>query len=255
MIISNFILVLNGKHISEFQLEDSFSYIRNLKNKETSKNYKVSVLRAFFAFCHKKGYVKANYWDEYPKIKVSERLPKSLTIIDLEKIRSNCETKRDRSLFEVMYSTGARLSEITNAKINDLNIQQSTLTVIGKGNKERITFLSQKAIYYLQQYVDEKKATGNESQYLFTTIRKPFRQMSNRNVQVIMDRLSEISNISRKLTPHVLRHTFATLAYEAGMELSDVQKILGHKSMDTTLIYANRSENKARDAHKKYHAS
>lgn len=253
-------LVSFAKHLGdrgfhEFNLDDATNYMRSLNIKDSSKANKIAIIRAFYDWSFKRGYVKENCWIDLPKIKLPERLPKSLGVIDLEKLRNVCRNHRDRALFEVMYSTGARLSEITNAKIVDVDFNQGTLTVIGKGNKERITFLSDKSKFYLQMYLDERRVNKNDSEYLFTTNRKPYRQLANRSVQLIMDSLSKQTTIKRKLTPHVLRHTFATLSYEAGMELSDVQRILGHNSADTTLIYAKRSKTKAKDAHTRFHTT
>ena len=250
-----FIKYLENRGFHEFDLDDATTYMRSLKIKDSSKANKIAIMRAFYDWALKRGYVKENCWVDLPKIKLPERLPKSLGVIDLEKLRNACRNHRDRALFEVMYSTGARLSEITNARVIDVDLSQGTLTVVGKGNKERLTFLSDKSKFYLQMYLDERKENKNDSDYLFTTNRKPYRQLANRSVQLIMDGISKQTTIKRKLTPHVLRHTFATLSYEVGMELSDVQRILGHNSADTTLIYAKRSKTKAKGAHTRFHTT
>jgi integrase/recombinase XerD len=239
-------------NISEISTNDAMEYIRQLSVKNSSKNNTVTVLRTFYGWALTKGYVKENIWVGFSRIKEPVRLPKALNIIDLEKIRNACENIRDRALIEVMYSTGARLSEIAGAKLYSLNIDQGTLTVIGKGDKERITFLSQKCLYYLQTYLDQRDVC---SEYLFVSLKKPHGNLSNRAIQKILENISIKTNISKKLTPHVLRHTFATLSHEAGMELSDIQDALGHRSADTTRVYISSSTHRAKEAHFKYHIS
>lgn len=242
-----------NKPLSDITYEDSMAYSRGIKTMASSKSTTIANLRSFHKWAYQSGYTRDNVWDRHPKIKTPNRLSKSLNIIDLEKIRNNISNKRDRAIFEATYSTGCRLSEIINAKISDLNITDMTLTVIGKGDKQRTTFISKKCMYYLKDYLDERCLKGNKCDYLFTTNKRPYRKVSSRGVQVMFNRISDGINLSRKLTPHVLRHTFATLSHESGMEISDVQKILGHSSMDTTLMYAYRSDSKAKNAHQRYH--
>lgn len=250
--LNRYLLDIN-KPLSDITYEDSIKYSREMKTMASSKSTTIANLRSFHKWAYQNGYTRHNVWDRHPKIKTPNRLSKSMNIIDLEKIRNNISNKRDRAIFETIYSTGCRLSEIINAKTSDLNTTDMTLTVIGKGDKQRNTFISKKCMYYLKDYLDERRFKGDECEYLFSTNRKPYRKMSSRTVQTMFDKISDGVCLSRKLTPHVLRHTFATLSHESGMEISDVQKILGHSSMDTTLMYAYRSDSKAKNAHQRYH--
>jgi integrase/recombinase XerD len=149
-----------------------------------------------------------------------------------------------------MYSTGCRLSEIMNMRINDINNQEMSLHVIGKGNKERIVYLSFKAMHHLRRYL---KSRVDDCEYLFVTERRPARKMSNRSIERVIDKIESRANISKKLTPHVFRHTFATLAMENGADLADVQQLLGHEDPSTTLVYSHVSEERKKQAHKKFH--
>lgn len=254
--IDSMIKSTNNKDFVRFDKDDIYDYIRSKSDlKSSSKNMIINSMRAFFKWMLKSGYIRHNYWEEIPKIKEEKRLPKSLCIIDLEKLRNSCLNKRDRALLEVMYSSGIRVSEMSNIKMKDVDFHNRTITVVGKGDKERIVFLSEKSSFYLDKYLEERKVYGNNCDYLITTKIKPYRKLSTRCIQDIMSTIAKDVNITKKLTPHVLRHTFATLSYEHGMELSDVQKILGHSSIDTTLMYAVRSQNKAHSAHKLHHMS
>ncbi len=122
--------------------------------------------------------------------------------------------------------------------------------VFGKGSKERKVFLSFKALYHLKRYL---KSRTDDCEALFVTERRPFRRLTNRGIQFQIDKVEHIAQVSKPLTPHVMRHTFATLAMDAGIELADLQHLLGHENPATTLRYAPVSEERKRDAFKKYH--
>nr|BDD47227.1 hypothetical protein 1 [Bacillaceae bacterium] len=142
------------------------------------------------------------------------------------------------------------LSEILNMRKSDINIQEMNARTVGKGNKERVVYLSFKALHHLRKYL---KSRNDDCEYLFVTDRKPARQMANRTLERIVDKVADRAKIKKKLTPHVLRHTFATLAMEQGADLADVQHLLGHENPSTTQTYAHVSEERKKQAHKKYH--
>lgn len=179
-----------------------------------------------------------------------KRLPKGLTIEELEMIREACTSLRERALIEVFYSTGCRLSELANMKIADINMQNMSMKVIGKGNKERIVYLSFKALYHLNKYLKERT---DDCESLFITLRKPYRAVGNRAIQREISKIESRVSISKKLTPHVMRHTFAQLSMDAGIELADLQHLMGHSNPSTTLVYSNVSEERKQQAFKKYH--
>ncbi|WP_368657617.1 site-specific tyrosine recombinase/integron integrase [Metabacillus halosaccharovorans] len=211
---------------------------------------KLSVIKTFFGWL-----VREELLLRDPSLKIKapkkpKRLPKSLSIEELEIVRESCETLRERALMEVMYSTGCRLSEIMNMRISDINSQEMNLPVIGKGDKERVVYLSVRALHHLRKYLSSR---NDDCEYLFVTERRPIRQMSDRNIERIVDVIEKRAKISKKLTPHTFRHTFATLAMENGADLADVQHLLGHEDPATTLIYSHVSEDRKKQAHKKYH--
>ena len=105
-----------------------------------------------------------------------------------------------------------------------------SITVIGKGDKERVVYLNPKAVYHLERYLEECEENDNYSEYLFSTTRRPYRQMKNKTIQDAVDKIASNSNINKNVTPHVFRHTMATLAMENGIELGDLQQLLGHES-------------------------
>lgn len=211
---------------------------------------KLSVIKSFFSWLVAEEMLLRKPTSKIKPPKKPKRLPKGLTIEELEIVRESCEDKRERALIEIMYSTGCRLSEIKNMKRTDINIQEMSMRVIGKGDKERVVYLSFKALHHLKSYLTTR---DDHCEYLFTTIRKPFRKMSGRNIQRIVDKIEERAKISKNITPHTFRHTFGTLSMENGADLADVQHLLGHEDPSTTLVYSHVSEERKKQAHKRYH--
>lgn len=239
------------KPVVQINTSDIRKYLgHNNKLMISTIDRKLSVIKTFFGWL-----VREELLLRDPSLKIKapkkpKRLPKSLSIEELEIVRESCITLRERALIEVMYSTGCRLSEIMNMKISDINSQEMNLHVIGKGDKERVVYLSVRALHHLRKYLGSR---NDECEYLFVTERRPVRKMSDRNIERIIDVIEKRAKISKKLTPHTFRHTFATLAMENGADLADVQHLLGHEDPATTLIYSHVSEDRKKQAHKKYH--
>lgn len=212
---------------------------------------KLSKIKTFFGWLIREEILLRDPSAKIKPPKKPKRLPKALNIEELELVRESCKTLRERALMEVMYSTGCRLSEIMNMKINDISGTEMSAKVIGKGDKERVVYLTPKAMYHLRKYLESR---NDDCEYLFVTDRKPARKMANRTIERIIDKIQSRAKISKKLTPHVFRHTAATLMMENGADLADVQQILGHENPSTTLVYAHVSEERKKQAHKRYHA-
>jgi site-specific recombinase XerD len=230
---------------------DIRGYLASFDNiKISTAGQKLSVLKSFFGWM-----VKEEILLRAPTAKVNppkkpKRLPKGLSIEELETVRESCKTLRQRALLEVMYSTGCRLSEIASMNREDINIQSMSLRVVGKGNKERVVYLSFKALFHMKKYLNSRT---DDCEALFVTERQPYRRMGNRAIQRDIDKIEKAANISKKLHPHVMRHTFATLSMDAGIELADLQQLMGHSNPSTTLIYSQVSEERKQQAFKKYH--
>lgn len=210
----------------------------------------LSVIKSFFSWLTREGIIIHNPTIQIRTPKIRKRNPKGLAIEQLEEVRESCKTLRERALLEVFYSTGCRLNELRSIKINDVNHQNMSLSVVGKGDKERTVYLSYKAIYHLDRYL--KNRTDN-CEYLFITLRKPFRQIGSRAIQREIERIWNRTNIENKLTPHVFRHTFANLSMDQGIDLADLQHLMGHENPSTTLIYSQVSEERKKRAFKRYH--
>lgn len=211
---------------------------------------KLTIISSFYSWLVMEEILLKNPTAKIKSPKTPKRIRDGLTIEELETVRESCETLRQRALIEVFYSTACRLSELRALNIDDINWQDMSVVVFGKGSKERKVFLSFKALYHLKRYL---KSRTDKCEALFITERGPCRRLTNRGIQFQIDKIEKAAKVSKPLTPHVMRHTFATLAMDAGIELADLQHLLGHENPATTLRYAPVSEERKRDAFKKYH--
>lgn len=240
-----------NKAVVQINTSDIRKYLGSSKSwKLSTVERKLSVIKTFFGWLVQEEMLLRDPSAKIKPPKKPKRLPKGLTIEELEQVRESCQTLRERAIIEVMYSTGCRLAEIMHMKIADLNVQDMNMRVIGKGNKERIVYLSFKALYHVKKYL---KHRTDDCEYLFVTDRRPNRRMTDRTIGRLVDKIESRVQISKKLTPHVFRHTKAMLMMENGADLADVQQILGHENPSTTQIYAHISEERKKSAHKKYH--
>jgi integrase/recombinase XerD len=217
--------------------------------KLSSISKKLSVLKSFFGWLASEEFIQRDPTAKLKPPKQEKRLPKALTIEELEVLREACKTIRQRALLEVLYATGCRLSEVYALNRSDINYQSLSCRVIGKGNKEREVYFSFKAMYHLRKYLMSR--TDNEPA-LFITERKPYRRLSKRGIQREIAKIATDAGLEKKVSPHTLRHTFATLTLNNGAELAAVQALLGHEDPATTQIYAQLSNEKKREQHRKY---
>lgn len=219
----------------------------HLKTSSISK--KLSVLKSLFGWLTAEEIIPRDPTAKIKPPKKEQRIPKALSIEELEMIRESCQTNRERALIEVLYATGCRLSEVYDLDRNDIDWQSGSARVIGKGDKEREVYFSFKAMYHLKKYL---KARDDVVPALFITQRKPYRRLSKRGIQREVHIIAERAGIQKSVHPHVLRHTFATLTLNNGADITAVQALLGHSNPATTQIYAQISDERKRDQYKKY---
>ncbi|WP_096201881.1 site-specific tyrosine recombinase/integron integrase [Bacillus sp. FJAT-45350] len=217
--------------------------------KMTSISKKLSVLKSFFGWLTAEEFLQRDPTAKLKPPKKEKRIPKALSVEELEMLREACMTVRQRAFVEVLYATGCRLSEVSALNIEDINFQSMSFKVFGKGSKEREVFLSFKALHHLKKYLNSRT---DDIPALFITLRKPFRRLSNRAIQREISIIAEQSEVKKKVSPHVLRHTFATLMLNNGADIVGVQHLLGHSDPSTTQGYAVLSDEKKREQHKKY---
>ena len=238
------------KVVSEITAADIRVYLGELAGlKKSTIGKKLDVLRSFFGFLTAEEYIQRDPTKKVKTPKPDQRIPKALNIEELEMLREGCRTPRQRALLEVMYATGCRLSEVKELNRNDVNTQNMSSKVFGKGRKERTVYLSFRALYHLKKYLNTR--TDNE-EALFVTKIKPFRRMENKTIQDEIKAIAKNVGLEKKVHPHVLRHTFATLMLNNGADLSAIQALLGHSNPATTQIYSQLTENNKQEQHKKF---
>lgn len=245
--------------ILNLKKEDIIKFISNHKNNLSDKtiSHFVTSFRGFYKYLLKEKIIKENpmSYIELPKTKKS--LPKVLSKEDIEKLLdiplNDKFDYRNKAMLEVLYSTGIRISELINLKINDLNLFNSAIKVNGKGNKERIVPLGDYALNYLEIYINNYRReflNTNHSEYLFLTIRKT--KMTRQLFFEIIKKIAKSKNIKLDFSPHTLRHSFATHMLENGADLRTIQELLGHSDVSTTQIYTNISD-KFKEENYKFH--
>ncbi len=224
------ILKLTNKNPKTINSDDIRSYLEKLtdKNKSSSTtNNAYSAFKFYFEkILHRKFFLKI------PRSKKPKKLPIVLTKNEVKKILSCVENVKHKLILALMYSSGLRVSEITNIKVKDLNAENKMLFIReAKGLKDRNTIISKKVLEVLKKYIKNKKADD----YIFESNRR--KKMTDRSVQKIFSKALEKSNIQKKASCHSLRHSFATHLLEDGTDIRYIQFLLGHKRIETTQIY------------------
>jgi len=219
------------------------------KLKISSLSKKISILKTFFSWLRNEDIIAKDNAFNIKTPKKEKRLPKALTIEELELVRESCVTLREKSMVEIMYASGCRLQEIYNIdRFNDINWANMTIHIIGKGNKERIVHFGFKAKFYLNKYLESR--TDDDSA-LFITIRKPYRKLSMKGIQREIRIIALRSGITKSLHPHVFRHSLCTNMTSSGANLSVVKEIMGHSSVSTTMGYIDVTEDQINQTYKK----
>lgn len=217
--------------------------------KLSSISRKLSVLKSFFGWLIEEEIIQKDPTRKVKPPRKEKRLPKALTVEELEMIREACKTPRERALVEVLYATGGRLSEIQGLNRRDIDWQNKSAKVIGKGDKEREVYFSWKALYHLKKYLNSR---NDAVPALFVTQRQPVRRLSKRGIQREIKIIAERAGIQKNVHPHVFRHTFATLTLNNGADLVAVQSLLGHSDPGTTQVYAQLTDSRRKEQYQKY---
>ena len=245
-----------NKSVSKITADDIRGYISYLSEarglRETSLQTHISVLRAFFSWLLMEERIKKNPMLKIRSLKLDKKNARqALSVEELERLRDACKGYREKALVEFLVSTGCRLSEVAQLNVADLDFNNRSVTVTGKGNKERPVYFSIRARLMLQEYIKERK--GGEG--LFVSSKTPYLPLKPRAIQRIIHGLSVRAGLDARVHPHLLRHTFATHALNSGMDVTAIQPLLGHENISTTQIYAAMNEDVIRHQYNKYVAN
>ena len=241
------------KPINDITSNDIRAYLYNAQSKGKLSNRSLDsvrlVINTFMEWCVSEGYITLNPCKSIKPIKYEQKQRTPLSDIELELVRMACTSIREKAIVEFFYSTGCRVSEIIRLDSNDVDLINGEVHLWGKGNKHRISYINAKSEVTLKKYL-ETRVDNNPA--LFVTKNKPYKRLTKSGMEYIVGQIGKRSEIGRSLYPHLIRHTTATDALNRGMDVVEVQKILGHEKLDTTMIYAKVSQENVRHHHKKY---
>ena len=238
--------------INEITTETLRNYLSNYKNNSTAGMVTIDNIRrtlsSFFAWLENEDYIVKSPVRRIHKVKTTRRVKETLTDENLEKLRDICSNVRDLAILELLISTGMRVGELTRLNIADINFQERSCIVLGKGNSEREVYFSAKSKMYIKKYL-ETRTDNNEA--LFVSLIKPYNRLGISGIEIAIRNLGKQANIN-KVYPHKFRRTMATMAIDKGMPIEQVQKLLGHIKIDTTMEYAMVNQNNVKNSHRKY---
>ena len=262
--IKEFITFLRKECIDSFKKVD-YKILRNYLNEMFNKNYSsktisrnLSSLRTLFKYLSRENIIKFNPMVLISNPKEEKRLPVYLNYRELEDILEIPDTNtaiglRDATILEILYSTGIRVGELVNIKIKDIDFSEKRIKILGKGNKERYVLFGDKCLNLLNRYLKESRTEllKNSCDYLFLNQRGT--PISVRTTEQMVDNVVKKSSIKFNVSPHTLRHTFATHMLDNGADLNSVGELLGHSSLNTTAIYTHVSNERLRNVYLNCH--
>lgn len=264
--LEKFYQYLDAQKITAWQQVDYpllVLFMQQLKQEQyavSSTSRMISCLKRFFGFLQEEKIIDKNPVQQLHQPKKPKTLPKAMTVEEVERLLASCDTTsvlglRDKAMLEMLYATGMRVSELLTIRLSDLHLELGFIQTIGKGNKQRIIPIGQEATKWLQHYLNyarpnleqEKKPTD----VLFLNHRgAPFtRQGFWKNLK----QMTQIAGIQKEVSPHTLRHSFATHILEAGADLRIVQELLGHADIGTTQIYTHLTNERMKEIYKQAH--
>ena len=207
-----------------------------------------TIICTYFGWLASEEYIPKNPALNITPIKYERKHKKPMSQLDLEKVRLACKTNRERAIVEMLYSTGCRVSELEHLNISDVNFETKEVMLFGKGNKHRVSYLNAKAEVSLINYLKERTDNGEA---LFIYNRKPYSRLKKSGIELIIKNIvSRTNGINVHVTPHVFRHTTASVSLERGMNVVEVSKLLGHSKVETTMEYITTDYSSLKGNHK-----
>lgn len=237
------------RKISTEQIRTYLSEYQQINNcsKVTVDNIRRNI-SSFFSWLEEEDYILKSPMRRIHKIKTKQQVKEIISDEAIERLRDSCCCPRDLAMIDLLYSTGIRVGELVNLNIADINFEARECVVFGKGDKERRVYFDAKAKLHLQDYL---KSRNDNNPALFVTLDSPYARLKISGVEIRIRELGRKLNLS-KIHPHKFRRTMATRAIDKGMPIEQVQKILGHSQIDTTMQYAIVNQNNVKSSHQRY---
>ena len=245
---------LKLKDIKEENINKYISHLFELNLKSSSVNRKISSIKSLYMFLVKKNILKNSPVNEVISPKQEKYLPFSMSEDEVDKLLnspklSNKIEKRDKAMIEMLYATGMRISELVNLKITDVDTQRCVVKVLGKGSKERLIPFGEAALESLNAYLSDREESSSKEIFLSNRRTKISRIAFWHRIKLYLSR----ENLKNSISPHTLRHAFATHLLNRGADLRSVQLLLGHSDLSTTQIYTHIAKQRLSDVLKKHH--
>ena len=259
--ILSFLVWLNEKNIEEVNyanIKEYLLYIKQFNYSKTTTARKIASLRTFYIFLYREKIIETNPALGVHSPKKGKSLPEFLTENEIEQVLNNIKMEspagyRNRTILELLYATGMRISELSNLNFENLNLEENEIKVFGKGSKERIVLVSERAKKYLESYIKTarylifKSEENSPKSPVF--INKTGYRLQPQSVRLAIKDVMERIELPKHVTPHVFRHSFATKLLENGADLRVVQELLGHSSISNTQIYTHVSAERLRQSY------
>jgi site-specific recombinase XerD len=240
------------KNVSEYTTEDIRAYLAVFQRKHKSSKVTIDNIRrifsSFFAWLEEEDFILKSPVRRIHKVKTGTQVKEVLTDENLELLRDKCKNIRDLAIIDLLSSTGIRVGELVKLNRNDINFAERECIVFGKGNKERIVYFNARAKIHLQEYLKTRK---DKNQALFVSLAKPHTRLQISGVETRLRELGRRVKLPR-VHPHKFRRTLATMAIDKGMPVEQVQKLLGHVKIDTTMHYAMVNQTNVKLSHRKF---
>ena len=245
---------LKYKNLQEDHINQYISFLFQRNMRSSSVNRKISSIKSFYIFLVKRNFLKNSPLNDLVTPKQEKYLPESMSEAEVDKLLnspdvSNKIENRDKAMIEMLYATGMRISELVNLKMTDVDMKRCVVKVFGKGSKERLVPFGETALDSLRSYLNERKQSSSKEIFLSNRGKKMTRVAFWQRVKVYLTR----ENLKNSISPHTLRHAFATHLLNRGADLRSVQLLLGHSDLSTTQIYTHIAKQRLSDVLKKHH--
>lgn len=245
-------LISVDKSIRYIQTEDLRSYLINYQNEKQSSRVTIDnirrILSSFFSWLEDEDYILKSPVRRIHKVKTATNIKETYTDEDLEKMRDNCTERRDLAIIDMLASTGMRVGEMVLLNRNDIDFNERECIVLGKGSKERVVYFDARTKIHLQDYL---RSRTDDNPALFVSLKSPYERLKIGGVEVRLREFGKQLGLQR-VYPHKFRRTLATTAIDKGMPIEQLQQLLGHRKIDTTLQYAMVKQSNVKIAHRKY---
>ena len=241
-----------SKKVNSIETEDLRNYLSEYQDKNNCSKVTIDnvrrILSSFFAWLEDEDYIMKSPVRRIHKVKATQTVKETYTDEELEEMRDACVEIRDLAMVDFLASTGVRVGELVNLDRVDIDIQERSCVVLGKGGKEREVYFDARTKIHLQNYLNSRI---DNNPALFVSLLRPYDRLKISGVEIRLRELGKRINI-KKIHPHKFRRTMATKAIDKGMPIEQVQVLLGHRKIDTTLQYAMVNQNNVRNSHKRF---